>query len=46
MIKSVTKRFEMTVRYEEIHVIIEIEDQGRFGPKRDIYKVVLVANHR
>lgn len=36
----------MTVGYEEIHVIIEIKDQGRFGPKRDINEVVLVANHR
>lgn len=36
----------MTVGYEEIHVVIEIEDQGRFGPKRDINEVVLLANHR
>ena len=36
----------MTVGYEQIHVIIEIKDQGRFGPKRDINKVVLVTNSR
>ena len=36
----------MTVGYKEMQVIIEIEDQGRFGPKRDINKVVFLANHR
>ena len=36
----------MTVGYKEMQMIIEIEDQGRFGPKRDINKVVFLANHR